>query len=254
MRESEVMKPPCSVPGCDRESSSRGWCVAHYSRWRRTGQVGAAELAVKGVRVKCSVSGCQRDSTSRGMCGMHYLRVLRHGTLSVVPKAGPGSPRWVERGALTYDAAHDRVKRSRGPASIHECTNCGKGADDWAYQHSATEPLTDDLGRPYSDNTNDYAAMCRSCHRAFDIGMNWRQQGGDHLFIVTIEEAAMYAGVATATVRSWVTRGALTPVKANTKPLLFKYDEVAAAQRDCRSRAWIGRHADAVAKWQDACA
>jgi hypothetical protein len=228
--------------------------VTHYSRWRRTGDVGTADVAVKGVRVECLIPGCQRDSTSRGMCGMHYLRVYRHGTPTVLPKSGPGSSRWRDRDSLTYDAAHDRIKRSRGPASTHVCSDCGKDATDWAYQHSATEPLIDDLGRPYSDNTDDYAPMCRPCHRAFDLSVNWRQQGGDHLFIVTAEEAAIYAGVSTTTVRSWVTRGALAPVKANTKPLLFRYEEVAAAQRDCRSQAWTERHAEAAAKWQDACA
>lgn len=27
----------CSVDGCDRPHRSRGWCVAHYFRWRRHG-------------------------------------------------------------------------------------------------------------------------------------------------------------------------------------------------------------------------
>ena len=33
----------CSVPGCDREHSSRGWCNTHYKRWYRYGN----PLAVK---------------------------------------------------------------------------------------------------------------------------------------------------------------------------------------------------------------
>lgn len=27
----------CSITGCGRESSARGWCSAHYKRWRRNG-------------------------------------------------------------------------------------------------------------------------------------------------------------------------------------------------------------------------
>lgn len=28
---------PCSVDGCERRSSARGWCHMHYERWRRHG-------------------------------------------------------------------------------------------------------------------------------------------------------------------------------------------------------------------------
>lgn len=27
----------CSVEGCDNSASARGWCSAHYGRWRRSG-------------------------------------------------------------------------------------------------------------------------------------------------------------------------------------------------------------------------
>ena len=27
----------CSIPGCDRQSQTRGWCGAHYRRWQRHG-------------------------------------------------------------------------------------------------------------------------------------------------------------------------------------------------------------------------
>lgn len=33
----------CSVPICDLPTKSRGWCTAHYERWRRTGDVRANE-------------------------------------------------------------------------------------------------------------------------------------------------------------------------------------------------------------------
>lgn len=32
----------CSVEGCEGAVKARGWCQTHYSRWRRTGDVGAA--------------------------------------------------------------------------------------------------------------------------------------------------------------------------------------------------------------------
>lgn len=36
---SEDCKPRCSVEGCDDPVRKRGWCAAHYSQWRRLGEV-----------------------------------------------------------------------------------------------------------------------------------------------------------------------------------------------------------------------
>jgi hypothetical protein len=51
---------------------------------------------------------------------------------------------------------------------------CSKKAKDWAYQYTATNELVTSSGRKYSENFEDYAPMCRSCHRAFDIQMEPR--------------------------------------------------------------------------------
>lgn len=32
-----MSKPTCSIEGCGRDHSARGWCSAHYRRWRRHG-------------------------------------------------------------------------------------------------------------------------------------------------------------------------------------------------------------------------
>lgn len=41
--EAVVIERPmlCSVPGCDREVLARGWCTAHYNRWKAHGDVHA---------------------------------------------------------------------------------------------------------------------------------------------------------------------------------------------------------------------
>lgn len=36
---SEQCAPRCSVNGCDGASRKKGWCAAHYSQWRRIGEV-----------------------------------------------------------------------------------------------------------------------------------------------------------------------------------------------------------------------
>jgi len=67
----------CSVDGCDRAARTRGWCHAHYQRWRNTGDV-KPELPMRATR-PCSVEGCDRRSHARGFCQTHYKRVLAHG-------------------------------------------------------------------------------------------------------------------------------------------------------------------------------
>ncbi|RNL63634.1 DNA-binding protein [Nocardioides marmoriginsengisoli] len=66
---------------------------------------------------------------------------------------------------------------------------------------------------------------------------------------VTTDEAAEIAGVSPVTVRSWVLRGDLEPVRRGAKPLRFHYEDVARVQREKRSGAWVTRHAEAVARW-----
>lgn len=66
---------------------------------------------------------------------------------------------------------------------------------------------------------------------------------------VTTEEAANFAGVSPATIRSWVMRGWLEPVRRGAKPLRFDYDEVARVQHEHRSEAWHRRHAEARERW-----
>lgn len=66
---------------------------------------------------------------------------------------------------------------------------------------------------------------------------------------VTTEEAAQFAGVQPATIRSWVLRGWLEPVRRGAKPLRFRYDDVARVQREHRSGAWERRHAEAAERW-----
>jgi endogenous inhibitor of DNA gyrase (YacG/DUF329 family) len=59
--------------------------------------------------------------------------------------------------AANYQALHLRVEKRRGKASTHVCSRCGLiMADDWA-----------NLSGNYV-NPNDYAPMCRKCHRAHD--------------------------------------------------------------------------------------
>lgn len=70
-----------------------------------------------------------------------------------------------------YRGAHMRVVAARGHASSYACTDCGRPAQDWAYQ--CTDPdervaVVNGTPLRYSLDSDRYAPMCRSCHRRLD--------------------------------------------------------------------------------------
>lgn len=67
---------------------------------------------------------------------------------------------------------------------------------------------------------------------------------------VTTDEAAEAAGVEPATIRKWVMRGWLEPVRRGAKPLRFHYGDVARVQREHRPKTWQKRHAEAAQAWR----
>lgn len=74
----------CSISGCNKISRSRGWCSAHYHRWRDHGDPlagGAARPAWPGRKADaiCSVTGCGERYCARGWCHDHYYRWRRNG-------------------------------------------------------------------------------------------------------------------------------------------------------------------------------
>ena len=60
------------------------------------------------------------------------------------------------------------------------------------------------------------------------------------------------AGVAPATIRSWVLRGWLEPVRRGVRPLRFHDHDVAACAAQRRSRAERDRLDDLATRWEAA--
>lgn len=89
-------------------------------------------------------------------------------------RGGPGvtRPRLPDH-LLTYYAAHERVKRLRGPARTHRCVDCGEWARDWSLRNDAVTHLgvnkRGDTCRLSADPM-DYEPRCRSCHKKYDRG------------------------------------------------------------------------------------
>lgn len=84
---SEIIETPglCELNSCDSKHYSRGLCVAHYERWRRSGNVDE-HIPVKKWRSTCEVPECERKHRSKGLCGLHYNRLRATGTTEANPK------------------------------------------------------------------------------------------------------------------------------------------------------------------------
>lgn len=74
---------PCAVQGCEDLAKTRGWCLLHYRRWWRTGQVEPGGIRVSRKdpsRSPCSVDGCETPFLAGGLCGRHYGAQHRNGS------------------------------------------------------------------------------------------------------------------------------------------------------------------------------
>lgn len=173
------MKPttPCAHPdGCSRPSAIRGWCRAHYFRWRTTGDLGPATFAIRQLGRICAVDDCDREQQTRGWCPKHYKRWQAHGDPTKVAGRGPGitgeaNDAWVG-GDVSYAGIHTRLRRQRGLASAHSCEHCGKHAKDWAYNHADPNEKTQEWRGylvTYSGDVSFYTPLCGSCHRQLDM-------------------------------------------------------------------------------------
>ena len=98
----------CSINGCEKIHSSRGYCVTHYKKLWTTGAFGNEKecsvteclnkSSVKGYcpkhytwarqnglidsSKKCTVEGCDKNHSARGYCKSHYSKAIRSGKFS----------------------------------------------------------------------------------------------------------------------------------------------------------------------------
>ena len=64
----------CAAIGCDRPLQAKGYCSAHYRRFRSGEDVNAPMRKRREQYDDCSVDGCSKVSFARGFCSMHYWR------------------------------------------------------------------------------------------------------------------------------------------------------------------------------------
>lgn len=85
---------PCSVSGCTRRAKTRGWCSAHYERWRVHGDIEPEKPVGKLPRVQCLACGKDvRRSTNRycshRCSSLHRNTAASLRTLDVHPRSVP---------------------------------------------------------------------------------------------------------------------------------------------------------------------
>ena len=66
----------CTVEGCTRPFSGRGYCKMHLKRLARSGTLKARRY---GTVEPCTVEGCDQPHAALGMCEKHWRRARKHG-------------------------------------------------------------------------------------------------------------------------------------------------------------------------------
>lgn len=163
----------CEVPGCNRKHEAKGYCHSHYARVSRGLPAGGAEFRRYVEGATCEQAGCAERHHSDGYCAKHALRVRRYQDPNVVKRRGVPfggkHHRWQE--SPTYKAAHARIRREAGSASLYFC-ECGEQAREWSYNYNDPDELLDaDTGLKYSLHRESYTPRCAPCHRRMDAGM-----------------------------------------------------------------------------------
>lgn len=104
----------CAIEGCDKFVLGRGWCSAHYNRWRKTGDpLGIRPGRYDGYVVPtCSVEGCERTSRTWGLCPMHYQRKRNSGD------AGEAAERYTPDGMPLLERWWAKVNKD-GPLPLY---------------------------------------------------------------------------------------------------------------------------------------
>jgi hypothetical protein len=116
---SEYTRSLCAVPGCEKFSKTRGWCSAHYERWRRNGFPGPAGDARVHPKTICSVRDCSDITITRGWCSKHLERWRHHGDpVAIVRKYDGGRRRRSDGYVDVWEPGHP-LARADGYVAEH---------------------------------------------------------------------------------------------------------------------------------------
>ena len=171
-------KTTCAVQGCPAPIKRGGYCYGHYMKnWRYgtpTPDHPPRWEDIRGHRFGALTVQERQGSQWLCRCDCGATTNVRAGDLNRGTATTCGDPRLRHRlDTAGYSAAHGRVRSDRGPASAHACTDCGRPAYHWSYDHDDPDELHEDvrgLRVAYSLNGDHYSPRCVSCHKVFDLG------------------------------------------------------------------------------------
>ncbi|AOE44491.1 hypothetical protein BIZ70_gp032 [Gordonia phage JSwag] len=103
------------------------------------------------------------------ICSMHRERIRLTGSPGGVEARHELPPK-------SYRSAHNRVRISRGAATLYQCVDCGGAAVEWSYRggdpDEREEPWKLPHGEPtmvaFSNDVTYYDPRCKPCHVSFD--------------------------------------------------------------------------------------
>lgn len=178
----------CSVEGCGRKVKTRGWCGAHYVRWRKTGEVGSGAIEMRSTIVPgslCTVDGCANSPCARGLCRKHYELWRKNGDPTIKRNM---------IGVSLRERFEANLPATRGPESCWQWQGAtingygvireGHGSSRVLGAHRAAYELS--KGRIPDDLTIDH--LCHNADRTCDGGascLHRRCVNPSHLEAVT---------------------------------------------------------------------
>lgn len=123
--------PTCSHEGCNSAARTRGYCVSHYHKLRRTGTTYGP-----GSAKSCSYPDCPNPVSSRGMCETHYVVPSERS----IPCHIPGCTRAGQYGFCTTHTTRAR-RFGLSPRELEslvkrgKCDACGEPGFNHAIHH-----------------------------------------------------------------------------------------------------------------------
>jgi hypothetical protein len=119
---------------------------------------------------KCTFPCCTRRPIARGYCSAHNRQLRVHGRMVPIREHTVWD-------MCTYSAVHHRCRQLWGRVQQYPCLDCGKPAEEWAYDgKDPTELYVErtDWGKrksivPYSRFPEFYMPVCKACHKRRDM-------------------------------------------------------------------------------------
>ena len=157
------MEKPCAVTGCDGFAHTKGWCQAHYARWKNTGDVGSPVVVRRHRGRQCSIDGCDRKHRGRGYCDGHLRRFISTG----------------DPGPAEFEA--------RNPGAICSIEECEKpirgGGRGWCNAHYVRWSTTGSPTTPFLSHTYNWVGDDASYGVVHQRIRKAKGRAADHLCI-----------------------------------------------------------------------